>query len=288
MRTKVALTVLILIILPTAILSLTAYRAIRNRELLLESRLKDSAENALRAVFGRISAKIADNMNQVNAAMSECIGRSARYRDIEGTVARLCGSGDLVGQVYLFMNPWGFLYPDPVQAAIESYPSEAIALSAEKKEVLIAALRQEIASAEFPEERLFFTSDEISYCFSPIQGRKDLYTGYEIDSARLRKLISDTITSFSARDFIIVAEGRGLEKKDNLAVGDSFSGVIRRKSSPVLNSGRSPVESYGRKRFIAMGRLPVPLENVILTAVMTDSGEIERQLKINLFFMRGA
>jgi len=111
MKFRIPLIVFVFVIMPTVILSMVAVKSLESWELILRERLKQQAEEAIRTVISEIDPVLRDNLTLVSTMMSDSVSRSARYDNTKVAAHKLIESAPLLDEVYLFMNPWGFLYP---------------------------------------------------------------------------------------------------------------------------------------------------------------------------------
>ena len=109
---NLAITVLLLVVLPTALLSLLAGRSISARELLLQQRWEESAGLALNEVSDELTALIEADVERISHDYDDLLAKTARYDAISTLSTQLCNECVLAEEVYLFMNPWGFIFPE--------------------------------------------------------------------------------------------------------------------------------------------------------------------------------
>ena len=278
MKSRLPLIALFLVVVPTAVLSLMAARSVRSREVVLERQIEKSAEEAIQAVADRMEQSFAGDLEMVRAAMS---GPVARWRDnaaLKAIASRLADSRETVRQVYLFMNPWGFLWPmdaweswdSSVEVGDADAPQSEDASAAQS---LVASLRRSIASSGSLSETIRLTSGGESYFFSSVDRRKVLYAGFEVDPDGFARRLSGCVAAVSGKGFALCAEGPGLRNAPAeggedaaILVRDSFA----RESQPVDTfpvSGKEPV---------ATGRLAPPFDYVRLSAFIVDSAALSR------------
>ncbi|OGV66894.1 MAG: hypothetical protein A2283_23075 [Lentisphaerae bacterium RIFOXYA12_FULL_48_11] len=290
MKPKLVLIVLALVVLPTAWLSFMASRALRNREDLLQYRLKMDAASAIQVVSRRIQMRFEDDIEHVRSVMSECIARGGKNADIEATASRLRNSRGNISQLYLFMNPWGFIFPEPsgreepAKAGLESpvnadkHKSSSVGSdnqpsglktqfsSSRPMESLVAALRREIALIGARTNALSLTVEDASYWFSCLPERKDLYAGFEINQTEFMEELSSALKIVSGETFALMAEGPGIGGANSVLVSDVFGGITEvRDKRPDLSE--EPV---------AVGRLMKPFDYISIRAFIVDSGKIKR------------
>ncbi|MDD4869241.1 MAG: ATP-binding protein [Kiritimatiellae bacterium] len=281
MKPKLILIVLALVILPTSILSFLANRALRSREELLQYRLKMDAASAIQIVSKRIQARFEDDMEHVRSVVSECLARGGKNADIEAAAFRLRNSRGTVNQIYLFMNPWGFIYPEPgkqdevmKQPLEKAQPASAIQrrVSGTERQLdpLVSALRREIVSSGTGTNAISLTVEDSSYWFSALPNKKSMYAGFEINQAEFLEELSSALTAASGETFMLIAEGPGITRAKEVIVSDVFGekGEIR-SQGPDLSE--EPVASR---------RLLKPFDYVNIKAFIVDSGRIKKAAEL--------
>lgn len=273
MKPRLVLIVLALVVLPTAWLSFMANRALRNREDLLQYRLRMDAASAIQVVSRRVQMRFEDDMEHVRAVMSECIARGGKNADIESTASRLRNSRGTINQLYLFMNPWGFIYPEPsvreepAKAGVESPAgAEKQASSSRPMESLVSALRREIALVGVRTNSLSLTVEDASYWFAHLPERKDLYVGFEINQNAFTEELSSALKAASGETFALMAEGPGISGTNSVLISDVFGGVAE------IRDKRPDFEEEP----VAVGRLMRPFDYINVRAFIIDSGKIRK------------
>jgi len=316
MRTSLILITLLLVILPAAVLSLMASRALRHRELIFEHALETGAANAVQAVADRMNGYLEDDMERVVGAMIELLAGSGQLPELEAAACSARDSGALIGQIYLFMNPWGLVYPREKGESETEGPKDqptsrhsiiestlrpgsrlrsgkqnfvgqagqaneridhmAARGAVEHRELLIAALRREIASARSTSGAIRVTVDNSSYCFSMLKERKGLYVGYEVDPDKFAVQLAGELARGSVGGLALLAKGPGLT-----IPGSERPGAGEVIVSDSLNSSgevRWSTETFSgeKERMLAEARLASPLDFVKIVACVRDIEEVRR------------
>lgn len=289
MKPKLIIIVLALVVLPTAILSFLANRALRSREDILQYRLRMDAASTIQIVSKRIQSRFDDDMEHVRSVVSECLARGGRNADVEAAAERLRKSRGTISQIYLFMNPWGFVFPEPgakdesekrsVGETGKKVTTEAVKASeaAGQKargdrslELLVPVLRRSIASAGSRTNAIAITVEDASYWFSALPERKDLYAGFEINQDEFTRELSKTLTTASGETFVLVAEGPGIGGTNGVVVSDVFG-------------ERSEVREQGaglEAEPVATGRLMKPFDYISIKAFVVEPGRIKRSAEL--------
>ena len=272
MKAKLALIALSLVILPTAVLSLLAGHALRDRELMLQRGLEETARTALGTISAQVGATLNGCLGQVRSAMSASLTRGGSASDIEVAALRLRSAHGVVGQAYVFMNPWGFVYPEhdlPSGPGPDRTPGSDAEEKA-RRAALVAELRRAIASPAVDAEFIPFSVEGVSYCFSPLERHAGMYAGYRVDVDGVVRQLSIALEAAASGGLTLVAEGPGLtltspeaKPPGEVIVSDPFSPPERRPATP-------------RDSPIALVRLPRPFEAWRVLAYIRDPGAIRR------------
>jgi len=265
MKTKLWLAVLLLVILPTAVLSLMASRSILHREQALQYQLEHSAAYAVRSVANRVSSKLGGYSERIEMEMSSCLAQGLQFERIQEVANRYSKSHELVEQVYLFMNPWGFVYPD--ERGVEpGYQAESSLQS-----VLVSDTRHSISMADSTSQSVCFSSSGIAYCLTAIDSKEGLYAGYSVQEGALGELLTSFLKAASGEGFRLRAKGQGLDLHESIdgggiIVGDSLSAE--------QEGGNGNVGVV-----LATGRLAPPFEYVEISAIAEMVGGVPQGLQ---------
>ncbi|MBM4149809.1 MAG: HAMP domain-containing histidine kinase, partial [Lentisphaerae bacterium] len=186
MRPKLLLAFVMLVVVPTAVLSLLAVSALRNEERLLRRSTEMAAANAIADVARSVAARLAEDLDKARVAMTDCLVRGWDPDLARVAAARLIGETGSIEEVYVFMNPWGFLYPESRQVRSPD-ASEGVSLDTgtagasdaqgtDSGSAVIVELRRQAALNE-PSSPLAFDAEGDRYAFAALGGRKSLYVG---------------------------------------------------------------------------------------------------------------
>jgi signal transduction histidine kinase len=269
MKARLLPTLLVLVVLPTAVLTLMAGRALHNWEAVLDRRLHDAALNTLHGISSRMNAGLDQDLGLVAEAVSECVARGASPALLEERSGRLRETHPLVAQIYLFMNPWGFLHPPaPASAAEESGGSSA----SSEDEPLLLALRRAIATGAATEKGLRFTLNDVSYAFAELPASRGLYAGFRINADAWTDRLLQALRSLPRGGVVVVAEGAGLSRSYD---GRHDSGSV------VLSDGFGEpaiVDDWnaGNEETLSQVRLRAPFDHVRLAAVLRNREELHQ------------
>lgn len=220
MQKRLILLLLLLVILPTAVLCLLAVRSLRGWELILQRRMEVGAERAAQAAVNRVDRRILDDLDQIEMIMADNLRHGYSPDRVSDAVGTLRQAHPLIDEAYLFMSPWGFVFPPSSEP-----PSEA-------DEALVAVLRRETARAGTGEPIRFKVGGSF-YAFRRVATSASLHAGYRVAEDALRDAIHQAISGLVAEGFVLEARGPGLRvasrewEKGTVVVSDSLGGEAR-------------------------------------------------------------
>tara|TARA_B100000809_G_scaffold235523_1_gene253801 strand:+ start:1299 stop:3401 length:2103 start_codon:yes stop_codon:yes gene_type:complete len=110
MNSRIAITVVVLVIAPTAILSMLAWRALRSHGVIMDQRLSASADETLREISGDVQQRLSVVREDL-ATQYRAIWQSRNYDLFLQTAAAFREAHPIVDQVYLFEIEDGLVYP---------------------------------------------------------------------------------------------------------------------------------------------------------------------------------
>jgi len=264
MKTRIALLFLISVVLPTAVLSLMAGYTFKNWEVVVEKKLEVTAGAALQAVIARMDEILRDELRQVMAALGQRVAEGAGPAELEAAAARFRDARRLTRQIFVFMNPWGFVYP---LGGEEGQDAER------PLDILLAVLRRQIAGARAREAEVRFMANNAAYCFAPLPGLREMYAGCEINTAVFLDRLKGLLAEHSHGGISFVAEGPGLDVSDEYASAASHVVI----DAPfVLRRDGKTVPSRGWNRDLVESRLPPPFDHIRIRARMNRLEEFRR------------
>jgi two-component system phosphate regulon sensor histidine kinase PhoR len=260
---------LLLVVVPTAILTVVAARAVAARELVLRSETEADAREAVARVVRLVDEGVGQSALEVMSAISQVIEESGRPEDIESIVIELEESIPYVDRFYLFAYPWGFIYPDDPNSANSS---TAVGSALDRlRNRLLGVLAKESVSTALVSLR---TPDGL-FCFRQHAARRSLYAGFSISEVKAREAIDVLLARESNRHFacrLIWPDRVGSNGEEGgVVIEDSFSaGVTPVRPVDLIDIGLSAGESHVIQR---RALLP-PLQSIWVEAVLpqvTDS-----------------
>lgn len=279
-KTRLTLIIVGLIILPTAFLSMLAANTLRAQRLLFMHELQSRAVSAVPATTRHVNSVIESRLHEICSALASTIELGGKYSGVKLTAERLVNSSPLVKQVYLFMNPWGFLYPQSSTAEKASglrvgwdyLPTEKTSFTDEHEdpvlEQLISILRREISSVRESDIIRFKFGDSVYY-FAPINERKLLYAGYETGKPRLNRIIQQAMELNTAPGFYLTISGVEKAVPDGIIAVDSLSPERAEPARYIPEGGE-----FRSSEILAVGRLAYPFNDISVFAVSAGPDEL--------------
>ncbi len=264
---KLILTVLLLIVLPTAMLSLLAGRSLQARELLIERQLELEALQTLEQISAEIMEALANAHGRVEALLVETVLRGGDIRQLPKQVASRLGDEPLLAGIYLFMNPWGFVYPE--ESSGQSGPMR-------DADVL---LQQELASRISAGRRTEgFEAGQRLYRFRPIATEPGLYVGFEIDAEQLTLRVRETLRRYSTGyveyallQVGVVGHGSADDPGGDVQVADSLSAQRER-----VGTQGAFVRERGRRGILVSGHLRSPFDYLEIGGYAVNAADMHR------------
>lgn len=250
---RLVITVLFLMVLPTALLSLLAGRSISAREFIFEQQLRDDAIERLDLVVDRVDDVIDDTLLAVAQMFKQTVlaGRDIRRLD-DRHLMQACPER-IAQHVFLFMNPVGFIYPD---ASISSNTGRVTNVASS----LLPKLVNELAMRDSLRGRTVVDYENRFFIFLPLDDYQDLYGGIEVDPAGMGQYVSRLLDQHSTRmlQLILIGENEslgwsGIPNEDReIVISDSFGNTVTTGSLPeddradILVKRHLPIAGMGR------------------------------------------
>ncbi len=254
---RLVIIVLLLMVLPTALLSLLAGRSIQARELILERQLRDDAAVRLEAVAVQVDQRLDEALAAVTRMFRETVLAGSDVRRLDDARIMQAVPEQTVKRVYLFMNPVGFIYPEATVAS---------RLQPELVRVL---------SGGGPAEpsRLAIIHADCDCLFVPVAGFRDLYAGIEVDRSGMQRFMEGLLAAQSTPvlRLVLLPDGGGRDLPES--AGDGQDAVLVSDSLGAATMVSLPAYARSRRDAIAVRRVPLtgPVE---IGAFLVDSGEV--------------
>jgi signal transduction histidine kinase len=261
---RLVLILLFLVVLPTAFLSLIAGHSIQAREVVMRQRLEQNAARRIDVAANQVDELLQADLESVRIAFLDTLLSGTDSGCMEKESQELRADCNFVKDVFLFMNPWNFVFPQakPTDTSIQSLSTPLLKQELVKQISAMRSVRQSKVS-------LLYNGN--LYCFAAMADFPDLYYGFMIDSEKVADKLK-SIMSNASESYIelrIVSFGRGFFPvvPESVLVSDSFNP----RPSVLYKSGSGYEVSRG---IITSGFLKDPFSHIKVSAVLIDEDEI--------------
>jgi len=269
MNTKLLALVIVCVVLPTGMLALLAGGYVRNWELIAAQRreweavrlvrqARDTADDELRSTLGRIRER---------TAVSLAAGRSAAQ--MNEAVGRLAATLPCAEKVFIFMNPWGLIYPPEDGAQVKPDPDQV---------ALVTALRQDIAGHASDSAWVPLVAAGRPYVFTVLGEGGGIYAGFRVNTKTVIEMVNRASVGIESRLVVSLAgPATAADTSRDVVVSDSMGGdptIVRAETRDETREG--PV--------LAEGRLPPPLRDVVVRVYgRSPAVDTEAKLRVRLY-----
>ena len=117
---KLVVAVLVLVVGPTAVLSLLTARVLKNWQIVIEKQLETDAERALLTVADNLASTFATGQEQATRGVAEALGRENNQARLVSFAAAFCRSNEWADRLLVVRVPEGVIYPPPLSGACVS------------------------------------------------------------------------------------------------------------------------------------------------------------------------
>jgi two-component system phosphate regulon sensor histidine kinase PhoR len=293
MTTRFLALVLAGIVLPTIALSLLAARSLGDWSGTMRRRFEQQAGSSLQNIRERVQSQVEDERLRLRDSMTEAL-RKGGADDIKDAAARAVRTQPLVKDVYVFMNPWGFIYPTTgavkrseytVAPAVsagsgsagESKPGDKpLASTCDRggdwiADELALALRKSIAESHSESDTSFVRVGDQAYVFSPAGRGRGLFVGYAIRSEGLVSCLDRLIHDGGDAGITVRVQDTSIASGKASGSGVLVSDSLTPPNESVTAAEREPADP----RVLAEVRLMPPLSVLRLTAYPRNPDELE-------------
>ncbi len=278
MRAKWFIIALILVVLPAAILSMLAARAIGHYELIMQAEVEQDASRILSAVDSAVQDKTRHLLDTVRITLSGSLGPSANTDHLAPATRRLALKHSALSDVFIFMNPWGFL---ATSVADPQDPDTAIHLDLLANELRLRLAdssgiapnrKNDSAVHDSTASPLSFFRNTTAYYFAPLPGTASVWAGYAADRVALARLLDQSLAEHAAAGIVLSYTTDVLRDPDELTdvvVSDSLSPETQAEAR-ARERGRPDLP------VLASTFLAPPLDSIELLAQAAPGIEIQR------------
>lgn len=256
---------LLLVVVPTAILTVVAARAVGARELVLRSETEADAREAVARIVRQVDESVGRAALDVLGTISRVIEESGRPEDIDAIVLELEESTPYVERFFLFAYPWGFIYPDDPNSANGGAGEGATPLDRLRNQLLGVLAKESVTTG-----LVSLRTADGTYCFRQHTTRRTLYAGFSLSVPKVREAIEGLLVGESTRHFscrLVWHEQAGWESDGagEVVIEDSFSnggggGVVAGMGAVGIGVGET--------RVIQRRALLPPLQGIWIEAVL--------------------
>ena len=117
---KLVVAVLVLVVGPTAVLSLLTARVLKNWQIVIEKQLETDAERALLTVADNLASTFATGQEQATRGVAEALGRENNQARLVSFAAAFCRANEWADRLLVVRVPEGVIYPPPLSGACVS------------------------------------------------------------------------------------------------------------------------------------------------------------------------
>ena len=269
---RLLITVLFLIVLPTALLSVLAGRSIQARELILDRRLAQESSVRLDDIAAQMERRGVEALSGVTRMFRETVlsGEDVKRLDVARLVSAV--PSGTVSQAFLYMNPWGYVYPEIAEGT--SATASAVALRLHP--VLTRALS--IAQSGH-QDRILLSADDRLFMFEAVPDYSELYAGIELDLPGLMRFLDGLleIQSGAVLRFSVLAadapDQRSASDEAVVLVSDNLGMRAELASVSLPDSGR-------RDGVLASRRLLPPLSHVEIGVSAVNAADMRQAFRL--------
>jgi signal transduction histidine kinase len=218
---RLVIILLLLVVLPTALLSVLAGRSIQAREVILQNRLEQDGLRLIESVRSGLQSQFKTDAARVSDAFRATFLAGVSVERGSELLLPLLTECVAVKSPYLFMNPWGFVFPKVPGATADNAMVGDVLLRQRLIDRLTGVDHRQRG-------KITLHIEDRTYCFYPMLDFSGIYSGFEVDVAAAMEHVESLVSSFSTEDIVLkVARGEaGASGGDNggdISISDSFS-----------------------------------------------------------------
>lgn len=260
MKPKTIAIVILLVILPTALLSLIAARALRNEALLGEQRILRQAETAMDGVADSLRMDLLKQVEGIRGRLSTLLAANHDFGSLEMAGRALEIRNPYLRNIMLFMSPWGLVYP-------EAPDSAKTVISTQSTDRLRELLNEHVS----PTNLVMIREGERLFCFSAFKDGSSLFVGFELRLDTYISVIQQAVEAASGPDYELRVAWPDPTLWVPLQVSDSLGQPVRRSPGPV---------KAAEGRFLAPSHFQPPMDFLELQAFLRNVDSRERQVRV--------
>ena len=262
MKLRFSIIMMVLVIVPTGLLSFLAARSLEHGELASTARMEDNANNMIVKVNDEVNARLIALIEDIRFEFSP-IFHGPRY---EGQLDELANQleevNPLVEKIYITQRPWAeFSFPKSQDPRGSRGIHNARLLDEFQATVTFGGRRKarvsRMGATAMLAPQISLKVNNYYYFFVLDQVTKDNYVGFRVRGSALNRLIEDIIKRTAGSGMIISVEGPGA----NLSTAETED-----FGSPTHFLGKKSEmqSSAGLGGLLAQGTLPKPFEEFVI------------------------
>jgi hypothetical protein len=218
---RLVIILLLLVVLPTALLSVLAGRSIQAREVILQNRLELDGLRLIDDVRSGLRLQLQIDADHVSDAFRETFLAGMNIERGSELLSPHLADCITVKHPYLFMNPWGFVFPNVPDTTSENALFGDVLL----RQKLIDMLAR---TGQNQHRKITIHVENRVYCFSPMMDFSGLYSGFEVDVSAAMDRLETLIAECSTEDILLKATPLSTFESDSdvandVSISDSFS-----------------------------------------------------------------
>jgi signal transduction histidine kinase len=249
MKPKTIAIVLLLVILPTALLSLLAARALKNEALLYERRTLNMAENAMDSAAKTIRGDLVVQLDGIRARLATLLSGTYDFRALETAGRAMQLKNPYIKQVMLFMTPWGLVYPEARDQNGTVFPAS-----------LVEQLNKRLHETTSPDALVVLSDADRFFCFAPFREGSSLYVGFELRVETYMTRMQEVVDGLNGEGFQLRLARPDPARWAPVEVSDSFGRSRTGPSGSRFNAGK----------FLGISNLVPPMDFLEFHAFLTD------------------
>lgn len=263
---RLVIILLLLVVLPTALLSVLAGRSIQAREVILQNRLEQDGLRVIDDVRSGFRLQLQADADHVSDAFRETFLAGMNIERGSELLSPYLADCITVKHPYLFMNPWGFVFPNVPDTTSDNALFGDVLL----RQKLIDMLAR---TGQNQHSKITIHVENRVYCFSPMMDFSGLYSGFEVDVSAAMDRLDALVAEHSSEDILLKATPLSTFESDSdvdndVSISDSFSSSTI-TPAPVISTD----DSAG---VLASRPLASPFGEIRVSAVLVGADDLLR------------
>lgn len=258
MNIRLLILFIVLVVVPTSVLALLAGIAVRRWETVAAARQEREAVHLVRAARSTVDRELRSALVNVRERLAAALSSGRHGGELRAQASLVERDIPFAERVYVFMNPWGFVYPGEGAGARGAAGGPETA-------ALEAALRREISAGGGLEWTPLQVGDQ-AYVFGAMGQGGGLHAGFRVSLGAVIRAARDVAPPGVE---MRVAPLRPLDEAappaGDVLVSDPLGGAIRIAESSERDDSKGGV--------LAEARLAAPLNGVVVRVLASSAPE---------------